>query len=70
MRLTGLYPVSGMGRREFCRRHDMALRILNRHLKRQQMQYRTTNDGGVRSPLVEVELSASVVPTTSGEQVR
>ncbi len=34
------------------------------------MQYRTTNDGGVRSPLVEVELSASVVPTTSGEQVR
>jgi hypothetical protein len=32
-RLAGLYQTSGMGRKEFCRSHGMALSTLNRYLK-------------------------------------
>jgi ActR/RegA family two-component response regulator len=35
-RLAGLYRTSGMGQSEFCRSHGMAVRTLNRHLKKQQ----------------------------------
>jgi len=45
----------------------MALSTLNRHLKRQRQWNHPVNDGGGGCPLVEVELSASVVPTTAGE---
>lgn len=65
-RLAGLYAASGMGRSEFCGRHGLALSTLNRHLKKQRQRNHAGNDGG-GCPLVEVEMSASVVPTATGE---
>lgn len=65
-RLAGLYATSGMGRSEFCGRHGMALSTLNRHLKKQRQRNHAGNDGG-GCHLVEVEMSASVVPTATGE---
>ena len=67
-RLAGLYAASGMGRSEFCRRHGMALSTLNRHLKKQRQRNHAGNDGGGGCPLVEVELSAAVVPVPDGDQ--
>ena len=64
---AGLYGTSGMGRSEFCRRHGMALSTLNRHLKKQRQRNHAGNDGG-GCHLVEVEMSAAVVPVTDGEQ--
>lgn len=58
-----------MSRSEFCRRHDLALNTLNRHLKKQlQPQiHPSANDVG-RSPLVEVALAAAVVPVLSSDR--
>lgn len=66
-RLAGLYAASGMGRSKFCSRHGLALSTLNRHLKKQGQRNHPGNDGGGGCPLVEVEMSAAVVPTTPGE---
>lgn len=65
-RLAGLYATSGMGRSEFCSRHGMALSTLNRHLKKQRQRNHAGNEGG-GCPLVEVEMRASVVPITAGD---
>ena len=67
-RLAGLYAASGMGRSEFCSRHGMALSTLNRHLKKQRQRNHAGNDGGGGCALVEVELSAAVVPVPDGDQ--
>ena len=67
-RLAGLYRASGMGRREFCSRHGIALSTLNRHLKKQQKpQDHADGEGAGRSRLVAVELAASVTSTTDSE---
>ncbi len=66
-RLAGLYATSGMGRSEFCFRHGMALSTLNRHLNKQRQRNHAGNDGG-GCPLVEVEMSAAVVPVIDGDQ--
>jgi hypothetical protein len=63
VRVASLYRASGLGRSEFCRRHGMALSTLNRHLQKQFQEVdRPDNDDDGRSPLVEVELAASVNP--------
>ena len=67
-RLAGLYAASGMGRSEFCSRHGMALSTLNRHLKKQRQRNHPVNDGGRGCPLVEVEMSAALVPVPDGDQ--
>ena len=62
-RVASSYRASGLGRSEFCRRHGMALSTLNRHLQKQFQEVdRPDNDDDGRSPLVEVELAASVNP--------
>jgi hypothetical protein len=67
-RLAGLYGASGMGQREFCSRHGMALSTLNRHLKKQQQrQDHAGSEGAGRSRLVAVELVAEVTSTTDSE---
>ena len=67
-RLAGLYGTSGMGRSEFCGRHGLALSTLNRPLKKKQQRNHAGNDGGRGCALVEVELSAAVVPGTDRDQ--
>lgn len=67
-RLAGMYATSGMGRSEFCSRHGMALSTLNRHLKKQRQRNHPVNDGGAGCPLVEVEMSAALVPVPDGDQ--
>ena len=65
--LAGLYGTSGMGRSEFCRRHGVALSTQNRPLKKQRQRNHAGNDGDRGCPLVEMELSAAVVPPPPGE---
>lgn len=55
-RLTGLFRESGLGRRQFCARHGIALSTLNRHLKKWS-QEQPGMGGHWESRLVAVELA-------------
>src|ERR1035437_4536590 len=67
-RLAGLYRASGMGRREFCRSHGLALSTLNRHLKKQQNRQNPTGSNGVEQRhLVAVELAGPLATVSVDE---
>jgi hypothetical protein len=57
--LVSAFPASGLGAREFCQRHGLALSTLRRNLKRQQ-QTQGPPETGVR--LVAVKLKATPEP--------
>src|ERR1017187_5447563 len=67
-RLAGLYRARGMGRREFCRSHGLALSTLNRHLKKQQNRQNPTGSNGVEQRhLVAVELAGPLATVSVDE---
>jgi hypothetical protein len=57
--LVSAFPASGLGAREFCQRHGLALSTLRRNLKRQR-QAQGPPETGVR--LVAVKLKATPAP--------
>jgi transposase len=54
--LVSAFPASGLGAREFCQQHGLALSTLRRNLKRQR-QAQSSAETGVR--LVAVKLNAT-----------
>jgi transposase-like protein len=67
-RIASMYRTSGMGRREFCRSHGLALSSLSRHLKKQAKEQK--QDGGDlanASRLMRVELAATLAADATGK---
>jgi hypothetical protein len=61
--LVSTFPASGLGAREFCQRHGLALSTLRRNLKRQR-QAQGPPETGVR--LVAVKVKAMPAADASG----
>ena len=60
-RLVALYASSGIGRREFCHSHGLALSTLGRHLRKQRSKHSESRSKRVeRGRLMPVELAAPV----------
>jgi hypothetical protein len=64
-RLVGLFRESGLGRRQFCERHGVALSTLNRHLKKWS-QKQAGSGGSGEGRLVTVELANPSVGDSGG----